>query len=62
MSKYRVTMAKVSYYTADIETDSPTKAEEIANNDYLTALDVHIHPYDEASYVMEGETYKVEED
>lgn len=62
MSKYRVTMANIHYYTVDIEADSPEEAEEIADDDYLTELGTSIMAYDGNSYVVEGETYEVKED
>lgn len=62
MSKYRVTMANIQYYTVDIEADSPKEAEEIADDDYLTELGNSIMAYDGDSYVVEGETYEVKED
>lgn len=62
MSKYRVTMANIQYYTVDIEADSPEEAEEIADDDYLTELGTSIMAYDGDSYVVEGETYEIKED
>ena len=62
MSKYRVTMANIQYYTVDIEADSPKEAEEIADNDYLTELGTSIIAYDGDSYVVEGTAYEVKED
>ena len=62
MSKYRVTMANIQYYTVDIEADSPKEAEEIADNYFLTELGTSIIAYDGASYVVEGETYEVKVD
>lgn len=62
MSKYRVTLANIHYYTVDIEADSPEEAEEIADDDYLTELGTSIMAYDGNSYVVEGETYEVKED
>lgn len=61
MSKYRVTMANIQYYTVDIEADSPEEAEEIADDDYLTELGTSIMAYDGDSYVVEGETYEIKE-
>lgn len=61
MSKYRVTLTNVQYYTVDIEAESETEAEEIAEG-RLNELGTGIMAYDGASYVVEGETYKVEED
>lgn len=62
MSKYRVTMANIHYYTADIEADSPEEAEEIAKDDYLTELGTSIMAYDGESYVVEDETYEIKEE
>lgn len=62
MSKYRVTMANIHYYTADIEANSPKEAEEIAKNNYLTELGTSITAYDGDSYVVEDETYEVKEE
>ena len=62
MSKYRVTMANIHYYTADIEANSPEEAEEIAKDDCLTELGTSIMAYDGESYVIEDETYEIKED
>lgn len=62
MSKYRVTMANIQYYTVDIEAASPKEAEEIANDDYLTELGTSIMAYDGDSYVVKSEAYEVKED
>lgn len=62
MSKYRVTMANIHYYTADIEADSPEEAEKIAKDDYLTELGTSIMAYDGDSYVIEGEAYEIKEE
>lgn len=62
MSKYRVTMANIQYYTIDIEADSPEEAEEIADDDYLTELGTSIMAYEGDSYVVEGETYEIKEE
>lgn len=62
MSKYRVTMANIHYYTVDIEANSPEEADEIAEDNYLTELGTNIMAYDGESYVVEGETYKIEEE
>lgn len=61
MSKYRVTLANVQYYTVDIEADSDLEAEEIAVG-RLDELGTGIQPYDGESYVVEGETYEVKEE